>query len=89
MSENIDLSLERVLDLLAEKLASKLSLHSGVMSPRLITIEQAALYLGRTSESMRHMVSSGEMSAVLMGRLILLDRQDLDDWIKDNKIGWA
>jgi len=88
MSETCPLSFDRLLELLAEKLANKLARDPSLL-PRLLTIDQAALYLGRTHEAMRQLASSGKIPTVLVERRVLLDRLDLDRWIEDNKTGWA
>ncbi len=89
MSETNDLSFDRLLEVLAEKLASKLSQEPSRMYPRLLTVDQAAVYLGRTREAIQHLVSSEKVPTVRTDRRVFLDRLDLDKWIDDNKTGWV
>ncbi len=89
MSEINDLTFDRLLEALAEKLAGKLSQEPSRLFPRLLTIDQAAVYLGRTREAVQHLVSSGKVPTVRADRRVFLDRNDLDRWIDDNKTGWA
>ncbi len=84
-----DLTFDRLLEALAEKLATKLSQEPSRLYPRLLTIDQAAVYLGRTREALQHLASSGRVPTVRADRRVFLDRLDLDKWIEDNKTGWV
>ena len=57
--------------------------------PRLLTIAQAAAYLGLHADEIERLIARRRISTVRIDRRILLDRDDLDQWIKDNKLGWA
>jgi excisionase family DNA binding protein len=89
MSEPNTLSFDALLEILAEKLANRLTQEPSRLLPRLLTIEQAAAYVGRTREAMQHLSSSGKIPTVRADRRIFLDRLDLDKWIDDNKTGWV
>jgi excisionase family DNA binding protein len=89
MEETKDFSFDSLLELLAEKLAGKLSQEPSRLYPRLMTVEQAAVYLGRTREAVQHLVGSGKVPTVRADRRVFLDRNDLDKWIDDNKTGWV
>jgi excisionase family DNA binding protein len=54
---------------------------------RLLTVAQAATYLGRSEDAIRHMVGSGKIRPVRGDRRISIDVRDLDDWIAANKEG--
>ena len=87
------MDLSALLDLLAENLAARLQRipvtqtqpGAPVVTPRLLTVEQAASYLGRTKASVQHMVSSGRLPVVKADRRVFLDVRDLDFWINQNK----
>lgn len=89
MSQLNDFTFDRLLEILAEKLASRLSEEPSRLSPRLMTIEQAAAYIGRTPEAMQHLASSGKIPTVRADRRVFIDRLDLDKWIEENKTGWV
>jgi excisionase family DNA binding protein len=89
MSEMNDLTFDGLLEALAEKLATKLSQEPSRLYPRLLTIDQAAVYLGRTREALQHLASSGKVPTVRADRRVFLDRHDLDKWIEENKTGWV
>jgi excisionase family DNA binding protein len=89
MSETNSLSFDALLEILAEKLANRLTQEPSRLLPRLLTIEQAAAYVGRTREAMQHLSSSGKIPTVRADRRIFLDRLDLDKWIDENKTGWV
>jgi excisionase family DNA binding protein len=84
-----DFTFDRLLELLAEKLASKLSQEPSRLYPRLMSVEQAAVYLGRTPEAAQHLASSGKLPTVRADRRVFFDRLDLDRWIDENKTGWV
>lgn len=85
MNETTTLSFDRLLELLAGKLASKLAKNPSRLYPRLLTIDQAAVYLGRCREAVQRLVSEGKVPTVRDDRRVLLDRLDLDRWIDENK----
>ena len=55
------------------------------VQPRLLSLEQAGQYLGRSRQAIEHMVRSGRLPAVKADRRVFLDRADLDEWIIENK----
>jgi excisionase family DNA binding protein len=84
---NFELLLESLSESLADKVAVKLEGRFGHANrvSRLLTVEQAATYLGRTKEAVQHMVSSGKLPTVRSDRRVFVDVVDLDRWIEDNK----
>lgn len=92
MIQTPKLDLEYLLDAIAERVAEKLkpSLPGPISprlptAPRLLTVEQAASYLGRTKASVQHMISGGRLPVVRADRRVFLDVRDLDTWIEQNK----
>ena len=59
---------------------------SDKLTKRLYTINEAAIYLGRTEWSIRELIWKGELPAVKVGRRIHLDIYDLDGFIEFNKV---
>jgi excisionase family DNA binding protein len=55
------------------------------VQPVLLTVKQAAVYLGRSEQSVQHLVFQKDLPVVRMGRRVHLDRRDLDAWIEKNK----
>lgn len=52
---------------------------------RLYNIEEAAIYLGRTSNAIRQMIWDGKIPVVRDTKRILLDVKDMDSWIERSK----
>jgi len=53
---------------------------------RLLTIKEAAEYLGRSVDSMRELLYSHELKCIQKGKgKIWIDMRDLDEWIDANK----
>ena len=85
MAEFNEFTFDRLLELLAEKLASRLAPDGIGLCPRLLTIDQAAVYVGRSREATQHLVASGKLPTVRTDRRVFIDRQDLDRWIEEHK----
>jgi excisionase family DNA binding protein len=69
------------LDALADAIAKRVAdiLQHG--QSRLLTVAQAADYLGMTQKALRHKIAEGSVPAVREGGRLHLDREDLDHWI--------
>lgn len=52
---------------------------------RLLTVSEAAEYLGYTPAAARHMVAKGQLPCVRNGRTVRFDVTDLDRWIENHK----
>jgi excisionase family DNA binding protein len=88
MSQNV--TLDRILDAIAAVVASKLAARevsrtAADVAPRLLTVKQAAAYLGRTEEAIQHMVAARKLPVVRDGRRVFLDVRELDKWIERNR----
>ncbi len=53
---------------------------------RLLTVKEAAAYIGRTEQAVQHLIHKRELIVVRKGRRVHLDRADLDRWIEANKL---
>ena len=77
---------------LASQLAAKIlpQIHNGngrsKAAPRLLTVKDAANYIGRTEQALQHLIHRRELVVVRRGRRVHLDRGDLDRWIETNKV---
>lgn len=74
------------LDALADAIAVRVAarLHKSE-EPRLMSVNEAAAYIGRTPKALRHMIASGSIPVVREGSRLHLDRVDLDQWIELRK----
>jgi excisionase family DNA binding protein len=71
-----------VVSLLKPELA-RLSI--AVVQPVLLDVKQAAVYLGRSEQSVQHLIFEKDLPVVRKGRRVHLHRSDLDIWIEKNK----
>jgi excisionase family DNA binding protein len=71
-------------DTIAEAIASRL-VDSNVLIPRLLTLDQAAKYLGLTKEALKAKVHLGRIPTVELDKKLRFDRLDLDRMIEQNK----
>ena len=87
-----EFTFEALLDAVAERVAAKVRAELGAgglaatVGPRLLTVEQAASYLGRSKEALEHMVASAKIPTVRMDRRVFIDVRDLDSLIDDSKV---
>lgn len=58
---------------------------STAIAPRLLTVADAARYLGRTEKSIRHLVQRRKLASIRGDGRVMFDRIDLDAWIKRNR----
>jgi excisionase family DNA binding protein len=84
------LDLEALIKRTAEELATRLqngfpAWPHGEVRPRLLTVEQAAVYIGRTKDAIQHMLASAKLPTVRSDRRVFIDVRDLDTWIEENK----
>jgi len=84
------IDLNGIVDAVAERLLERLREDGGVFGggsvrPRLLTVEQAAGYIGRSKEAVQHMISSGKLPTVRADRRVFVDLEDLDCWIREHK----
>ena len=83
---NIDGLIEDLAKRVAAHVRAQLTQEGAVgVRPRLLTVEQAATYLGRTEEAMQHMIASGKIQTVRIDRRVFIDVRDLDRLIEDSK----
>ena len=71
-------------DTIADAVVARL-VDSGVLIPRLLTLDQAATYLGMTREALKAKVHLGKVPTVEIDKKLRFDRRDLDRIIDDNK----
>ena len=55
------------------------------IKPRLLSVKEAATYLGRSVPSIRELIWAGSLPIVREGRRIHLDLIDLEKWIQERK----
>jgi excisionase family DNA binding protein len=80
--------LERVAAMIASRVRERIEIQNphGRIAPRLLTVKEAASYIGRTEQAVQHLIHRRELIVVRRGRRVHLDRTDLDRWIDGNKV---
>ena len=84
MSTPIDLLVNTIADQVVARVKAELSLKPAAQAI-LLNVKDAAVYLGRTEQSVQHLIFQRELPVVRIGRRVHLDRRDLDFWIEKNK----
>jgi len=79
-----------IIDAVAARLLGRMREDGAVFAPsgirpRLMTVEQAAAYIGRTKEAVQLVISSGKLPTVRTDRRVFVDVEDLDRWIREHK----
>jgi hypothetical protein len=86
MAQLPDIPLESILDALAERIAAKLRASvPAQVAPRLLSVAQAGVYLNRSENSIRHLISTDALPAVRLDGRVYLDVHDLDQAIERAK----
>ena len=57
----------------------------GVIVPRLMSLEQAATYLGMSKVALKFKALDGQIPSVRADKKYRFDKQDLDAWIQSHK----
>jgi hypothetical protein len=77
---------DQLIEELADRIVAKLRDHGGSNNgPRLLSVEAAAAYIGRTKPGLDHLIAAGKIPTVRADRRVMVDVRDLDKWIDDNK----
>jgi excisionase family DNA binding protein len=80
-------ALDPLIEALAEAVAARILPKLAEAAPktlrRLLTIQQAAVYLGRTPKAIQHMLSKGQLSFVRMSGRNMLDLKELEAVIEN------
>jgi excisionase family DNA binding protein len=69
---------------LAKAVASEV-LQKRIVAPRLLSLEQAAAYLGMTKAALKYKALDGKVPAVKIDKKWRFDREDLDRIIQNSK----
>jgi len=81
----LDLLAARLAGPVAERVAERLAGNGAAgIKPRLLTVEQAAVYLGRTKTAVQHLIHERRLPIVREGGRVFLDRIALDSWIESH-----
>ena len=89
---NNDFNMDALLTDLAKRVAAEVRAEleqngSGAsIRPRLLTVDQVAVYLGRSKASVQHLISDQAIPVVRHDRRVFLDVRDLDRWIDSAKV---
>jgi excisionase family DNA binding protein len=78
------MSIEFNTDTIAEAVVMRL-MDCGVLVPRLLTLDQAATYLGLTKDALKAKVHLGRIPTVDLDKKLRFDKLDLDRMIDENK----
>lgn len=55
------------------------------VTPRLLTVQQAAIYLSTSTHAIRQLGWGGEIPSLKIGKRVLFDKSDLDAFVNAQK----
>ena len=76
---------EQEIEAIAQAIARHLSAAARTTPKRLLSLDEAGEYIGRTSRSVRALIASHQFPGVEADRRVFVDREDLDKWIERSK----
>jgi excisionase family DNA binding protein len=87
LNQDFDEIVDRLAAMIAARVQSRIGVcaEKGQIAARLLTVKEAADYIGRTQQAVQHLIHKRELIVVRRGRRVHLDRADLDRWIDTNK----
>lgn len=65
--------------------AAHAAIHKLDICRRLLSVREAAQYLGRTEKSIRHLVGRRKLRSIRADGRVMFDVSDLDAWININR----
>jgi excisionase family DNA binding protein len=83
-ADGISMPIEINTDTIAEAIVTRL-VDCGILVPRLLTLDQAATYLGLTKNALKAKVHLGRVPTVELDKKLRFDRHDLDKMIEKRK----
>ena len=83
MNSTGNTGLDALVDAIAARVAARLNKSE---EPRLLSVNEAAAYIGRTPKALRHLIGGGKIPSISEGSRVHLDRADLDQWIELRKV---
>jgi excisionase family DNA binding protein len=86
-SFDLETLLNSFADRVGARLADQLKGRGRGLEPRLLSVKEAAGYLGRSMASLRHMIADGGLPIVRSDHRVFLDIRELDKWIDENRQG--
>lgn len=87
---NFRVMLDAFADVIAARVLSRLpevGHAKGRPVRRLLSVDEAAVYLGRSKDAVQHLIQADKLPVVRSDRRTMLDIRDLDEWIENNKSG--
>lgn len=80
-SERDTITLERVLDMLADKVAARIQPQSDHRK-LLVTLKEAGELIGRSAGAVNQLIKRGELRGIVCGRRIHLQTKEIEEWIE-------
>jgi excisionase family DNA binding protein len=80
----LTLLVEDLADRVAKRVSEKMANPSAVQK-MLYNVDEAAIYMGRSESSIRHLLEDRDLPAVKNGGRVQIYKRDMDDWIEKHR----
>jgi excisionase family DNA binding protein len=77
--------LDALADAIAERVFQRLTAAQQKNTSRLLNVDEAAEYIGRSPSALRHLIAKKAIPCVRRDGRVQLDRQDLENWLEMGK----
>jgi excisionase family DNA binding protein len=77
------LLVEDLADRVAKRVSEKLG--APAVQKMLYNVDEAAIYMGRSESSIRHLIEDRDLASVKNGGRVQIYRRDMDDWIEKHR----
>lgn len=77
--------LSQIIEAACESAIKKAMNITDLPARRLLTVEEAAVYLAISKREIYNMLANGELQAVRHGRRVMVDLRDAEKWIERKK----
>ncbi|MGA8595085.1 MAG: helix-turn-helix domain-containing protein [Bryobacteraceae bacterium] len=79
-------SLSQMIEAACETAIKRAMKISDVAPRRLLSVQEAAVYLALSEREVYNMIANKELTGVRRGRRIMIDLRDIERWIECNKV---
>jgi excisionase family DNA binding protein len=76
---------DQEIEAIAEAVARRLENETRRPAKRLLSLQEAGAYIGRSARAVRALIAARAFPAIEADRRVFIDRQDLDAWIERYK----
>jgi excisionase family DNA binding protein len=81
----LTLLIEDLADRVAKRVSEKLTSSPQRVEKMLYNVDEAAIYMGRSESSIRHLIEDRDLPSVKNGGRVQVYKRDMDEWIEKHR----